>query len=72
MVDQAVTSNRCSVETDLFEAVITHTRYTLVNRTAEPLLDVATERGVATLNAAPYGSDTLVKGPATYARYEYR
>ena len=26
------------VETDLFEAVITHNRYTLVNRSAEPAL----------------------------------
>jgi D-threo-aldose 1-dehydrogenase len=60
------------VETDLFEAVITHNRYTLVNRTAEPLLDVATQRGVAALNAAPYGSGILVKGPDAYARYEYR
>jgi D-threo-aldose 1-dehydrogenase len=60
------------VETDLFEAVITHNRYTLVNRTAEPLLGVAAERGVAALNAAPYGSGILVKGPDAYARYEYR
>ena len=60
------------VETDLFEAVITHNRYTLVDRTAEPLLDVAAERGVAALNAAPYGSGILVKGPDVYARYEYR
>jgi D-threo-aldose 1-dehydrogenase len=60
------------VETDLFEAVITHNRYTLVNRTAEPLLDVAAQRGVAALNAAPYGSGILVKGPNTYARYEYQ
>ena len=60
------------VETDLFEAVITHNRYTLVNRTAEPLLDVAAERGVAVLNAAPYGSGILAKGPDAYARYEYR
>src|SRR5829696_3420008 len=60
------------VETDLFEAVITHNRYTLVNRTAEPLLDGAAERGVAALNAAPYGSGILVKGPDAYARYEYR
>jgi D-threo-aldose 1-dehydrogenase len=37
------------VETDLFEAVITHNRYTLVNRTAEPLLDLAAQRGVAAL-----------------------
>jgi D-threo-aldose 1-dehydrogenase len=60
------------VETDLFEAVITHNRYTLVNRTAESLLDVAAERGVAALNAAPYGSGILAKGPDAYARYEYR
>jgi D-threo-aldose 1-dehydrogenase len=60
------------VETDLFEAVITHNRYTLVNRTAEPLLDIAAERGVAALNAAPYGSGILAKGPDAYARYEYR
>ena len=60
------------VETGLFEAVITHNRYTLVNRTAEPLLDIAAERGVAALNAAPYGSGILAKGPDSYARYEYR
>jgi D-threo-aldose 1-dehydrogenase len=59
------------VETGLFEAVITHNRYTLVNRTAGPLLDVAVERGVAALNAAPYGSGILAKGPDAYARYEY-
>jgi D-threo-aldose 1-dehydrogenase len=60
------------VETGLFEAVITHNRYTLVNRTAGPLLDVAAEHKVAALNAAPYGSGILVKGPDAYARYEYR
>jgi D-threo-aldose 1-dehydrogenase len=60
------------VETDLFEAVITHNRYTLVNRTAGPLLDMAAEREVAALNAAPYGSGILAKGPDAYARYEYK
>jgi D-threo-aldose 1-dehydrogenase len=60
------------VETGVFEAVITHNRYTPVNRTAAPLLDVAAERGVAALNAAPYGSGILAKGPDAYARYEYR
>jgi D-threo-aldose 1-dehydrogenase len=59
------------VETGLFEAVITHNRYTLVNRTAEPLLEIAAEHGVAALNAAPYGSGILAKGPDAYARYEY-
>jgi D-threo-aldose 1-dehydrogenase len=60
------------VETGLFEAVITHNRYTLVDRTAEMLLDVAARLDVAALNAAPYGSGILVKGPDAYARYEYR
>jgi len=60
------------VETDLFEAAITHNRYTLVNRSADPLFDVASEHGVAALNAAPYGSGILAKGPDAYARYEYQ
>ena len=60
------------VETGLFEAVITHNRYTLLDRSAEPLLDVAAGRGVALLNAAPYGSGILAKGPDVYARYEYQ
>lgn len=60
------------VETGAFEAVITHNRYTLLNRTAEPLLDVAAERGVAVINAAPYGSGILAKGPEAYARYAYQ
>ncbi|MGI8908962.1 MAG: aldo/keto reductase [Rubrobacteraceae bacterium] len=59
------------VQTGLFEAAITHNRYTLVDRTAEPLLEAAEERGVAVLNAAPYGSGILAKGPDTYARYAY-
>jgi len=60
------------VETDLFEAVITHNRSTVVDSTADPLFEVAAERGVAALNAAPYGSGILAKGPDAYARYEYK
>jgi D-threo-aldose 1-dehydrogenase len=60
------------VETGAFDAVITHNRYTLLNRSAEPLLDVASARGVAVLNAAPYGSGMLAKGPDAYARYAYQ
>lgn len=59
------------VETGLFEAVITHNRYTLVERSADPLLDVAAERGVAALNAAPYGGGMLARGPDDSARYAY-
>ncbi len=60
------------VETGVFEVVITHNRYTLLNRTAEPLLQRAAELGVAVVNAAPYGSGLLAKGPGAYPRYAYR
>jgi D-threo-aldose 1-dehydrogenase len=59
------------VHTDVFEAVITHNRYTLLSREAEPLFEVATARGLGVLNAAPYGSGLLAKGPTVYPRYEY-
>jgi len=60
------------VETGVFEAVITHNRYTLLNRTAEPLIALAAERGLGVVNAAPYGSGILAKGPDAYPRYAYR
>jgi D-threo-aldose 1-dehydrogenase len=60
------------VETGIFKAVITHNRYTLINRTAEPLLERAVELSVPLLNAAPYGSGILAKGPDAYARYAYQ
>ena len=60
------------VETGAFEAVITHNRYSLLNRTAEPLIALASARGLAVLNAAPYGSGMLAKGPEAYARYAYQ
>jgi D-threo-aldose 1-dehydrogenase len=60
------------VETGLFEAVITHNRYTLLNRSAEPLLTLAAQRGLGVANAAPYGSGLLAKGPAAYPRYAYQ
>jgi D-threo-aldose 1-dehydrogenase len=51
---------------------ITHNRYTLLERSAEPLLDACAESGVAALNAAPYGSGILAKGPDDYTRYAYQ
>lgn len=60
------------VETGLFQAVITHNRYTLLDQTAEPLLQIAYDRGLGVLNAAPYGSGLLAKGPDAYPRYHYQ
>jgi D-threo-aldose 1-dehydrogenase len=60
------------VETGQFEVVISHNRYTLLNREADPLWDVAARRGVGTVNAAPYGGGMLSKGPEAVQRYMYR
>lgn len=59
------------VETGHFEAVITHNRYTLMNRSADSLIQLAHDRGLPVLNAAPYGSGILAKGPDHYPRYAY-
>lgn len=60
------------VETGAFDAVETHNRFTLLNRSAGPLLDTCAARGVAIVNAAPYGSGLLAKGPDAFARYAYQ
>jgi D-threo-aldose 1-dehydrogenase len=60
------------VETGQFEVVISHNRYTLLNREAAPLWDVAARRGLGVVNAAPYGGGMLSKGPAAVQRYMYR
>ena len=49
--------------TDAFDVVISHNRYTLVDQTAEPLIQDAASRSVAFVNAAPFGGGMLVKGP---------
>ncbi|MGI8415087.1 MAG: aldo/keto reductase [Nakamurella sp.] len=60
------------VETGLFDAVITHNRYTLVDRSAEEMIDDAVGRGVAVVNAAVYGGGALARWPEPVATYGYR
>lgn len=60
------------VETGMFDAVLSHNRYTLVDRSADALFDLAHSRGMAVLNAAPYGSGMLAKGPDRWVKYMYR
>ena len=57
--------------TDRFEAVISHNRYTLVDQSAEPLIEDALRRNVAFVNAAPFGGGMLVKGPDLQPKYCY-
>ncbi len=59
------------VETGFFEVAISHNRYTLLNTEADAFWDHCLEHGVAAINAAPYGSGMLAKGPAAYPRYMY-
>ena len=60
------------VESGAFEVVLAHNRYTLLNVAAGRLWDVAGRRGMAALNAAPFGGGILSKGPAASVKYAYR
>lgn len=43
------------VDTGAFDVVLSHNRYTLVTRTAEPLFEAARAHGMTVFNAAPFG-----------------
>ncbi|HEY0789445.1 MAG TPA: aldo/keto reductase [Chthoniobacterales bacterium] len=58
--------------TGVFDTVISHNRYTLVDQSAGPLLEDASRRGIAFVNAAPYGGGMLVKGPDAVPKYCYQ
>ncbi len=55
-----------------FDVLITHNRYTLTNRNADALLDLAAARGTRVFNAAPYAGGVLAKGASDYPRYVYQ
>ena len=59
------------VETDLFTVAISHNRYTLLNQEADTFWEVCQQHAVAAINAAPYGSGILARGPHAYPRYMY-
>jgi D-threo-aldose 1-dehydrogenase len=59
------------VELGVIEVVMSHNRWNLLDREAEPLMDLCVARGVAFFNAAPYGSGILAKGPDAFARFRY-
>ena len=60
------------LDTGEFEVVLSHNRYTLLDRSAEPLFRSAAERGLGVLNAAPYGGGMLVEGPERAAEVRLR
>lgn len=54
------------VDTGAFDVVLSHNRYTLVTRTAEPVFEAARALGMTVLNAAPFGGGTLANGDGTF------
>jgi D-threo-aldose 1-dehydrogenase len=62
---------RSYLDTGVFEVVLTHNRYTLLDRSAEKLFRDAHARGIGVLNAAPYGGGMLAKGPEKQQKYAY-
>jgi len=60
------------IATGEFGAVLSHNRFTLLDRSAGPLMDDACQRGVAFVNGAPYGGGMLAKGPDVQPKYAYR
>ena len=60
------------VETGTFDVLLTHSRYSLVDRSADATIDAARERGVAVVNAAVLGGGILAVGTSQSTRYGYR
>jgi D-threo-aldose 1-dehydrogenase len=59
------------VETGLFDTLITHNRYTLVDRTADRLIAAAHDAGVGVMNAAIFGGGILSRWPRVSDTYHY-
>lgn len=59
------------LDTGHFDALITHNRFTLADRSADRLLDHAHALGVHVTNASPYGGGFLTAWPPPTERYAY-
>jgi len=55
-----------------FDALISHNRYTLLNRSADAVFDFARKNGIAIINAAPFASGVLAKGTTESRLLNYR
>lgn len=59
------------LDTGEFDVLLSHNRYTLLDRSAAQLFASAHERGIGVVNAAPYGGGMLAKGPDVQTKYGY-
>lgn len=55
-----------------FDVVLTHNRFSLLNRSASAVLDACVARGIAVLNAAPFAGGILAKGSDRTRRITYQ
>lgn len=55
-----------------FDALISHNRYTLLNRSADRMFSDAHARGIAIINAAPFAGGVLAKGADAMPRVTYQ
>jgi D-threo-aldose 1-dehydrogenase len=60
------------VELGVFELLLTHNRWTLVDHSAGPLIEAAVGRGMGVINAAVHGGGILAKPHAGLRSYGYR
>jgi D-threo-aldose 1-dehydrogenase len=54
-----------------FDLLISHNRYTLLNRHGVPMFELAKSRNIAVINAAPYSSGILAKGAVKAPMFAY-
>jgi len=55
-----------------FDVVLSHNRFTLLNRSATEVFDHAQANGMAVINAAPYAGGVLAKGSAQVTKITYQ
>lgn len=59
------------VDTGVFDVVLTHNRYTLLNRSAAELIDACAGKGLGVINGAAFGGGVLARGSRPGSTYAY-
>jgi D-threo-aldose 1-dehydrogenase len=67
-----ISEMRRYLDTGRLDVLLNHSRYNLLDTSADALIDHALDAGVSFVNAAPYGSGILAKPSSSGARFQYR
>jgi D-threo-aldose 1-dehydrogenase len=60
------------VNTDIFDVLLTHSRYTLIDRSAEELIEIAKSKSMGVINAAVFGGGILGEDGSKNPLYGYK